>query len=236
MDQKLKIKEIHCHAQSPRDGFKVSFVILHYTGSTLEEAIKVFSKADAKVSVHYLIDTNGDIYSIVPEPMKAWHSGVSYWGKEEMLNKVSIGIELVNLDGNLHEYPNQQINSLKIILLKLKKKYNISPNHFLGHCDVSPKGRVDPGRLFPWQELSNNKIGMWYDPEMIDETKNPIEDTNLKNILVKDLIDIGYRITETNKEKMIKAFRLHFNGQDVHKKECTKRDVLIAKSLLKKWY
>ena len=141
---------------SPNFDFKVKrpikYIIIHYTGMKNQAvAIKRLQSKVAKVSCHYLISKSGKIYQMVKDQNVAWHAGKSKWGKDINLNKNSIGIELVNKGSE--NYPKAQIKSLIYLLKKLKTKYKIKTQNFLGHEDIAPKRKADPGPLFPWSIL-----------------------------------------------------------------------------------
>ena len=142
--------------ESPNFDFKakrtIKYIIIHYTGMKNQAvAITRLQSKVAKVSCHYLISKSGKIYQMVKDHNVAWHAGKSKWGKDVNLNKNSIGIELVNK--GYENYPKAQIKSLIYLLKKLKIKYKIKPQNLLGHEDIAPKRKVDPGPLFPWSIL-----------------------------------------------------------------------------------
>ena len=143
----------------------IKFIIIHYTGMISEDsAIKKLTKSDSKVSCHYFIKNNGKIINMVPDLYTAWHAGKSSWGKYNLLNKYSIGIE-INNPGHQHGYKNFKLNqiiSLKKLLKFLIKKYNIKNKHILGHSDISPNRKKDPGEKFPWKGLAQKKLIFWH--------------------------------------------------------------------------
>ena len=144
---------------------EIKFVIIHYTGMQSEiESIKRLKNPKSKVSCHYLINRKGDVIQMVNDRNTAWHAGKSRWKKFTNLNESSIGIELVN-KGHQFGYQNfshQQISSLIKLCKKLKKNYLIKKENFLGHSDISPLRKIDPGEKFPWKKLSKLDIGKWY--------------------------------------------------------------------------
>jgi len=148
--------------RSPRT---IKYVIMHYTGMQSEiESLKRLKNPSSAVSSHYLINKRGKIYQLVKDEHVAWHAGKSKWGKTKNLNKNSIGIELVN-KGHKYGYenfPKSQIDSLIILCKKLKRNYKIKKKNFLGHSDIAPLRKMDPGEKFPWKKLSKEKIGVWY--------------------------------------------------------------------------
>ena len=149
-----------------RDNRQIKFLVFHYTGMKLEvDAIKRLKEIQSEVSSHYLIKNNGEIVLMVPEPYIAWHAGISFWKGYKSLNKYSIGIEISN-PGHSHNYKNfstKQIKSIVNLSKYLIKKYNIKPNNILGHSDIAPNRKKDPGEKFPWKYLSKKKIGFWHD-------------------------------------------------------------------------
>ncbi len=136
---------------------RIKYIILHYTGMKNQEvAIKRLQSKVAKVSCHYLIGKSGLIYKMVDENDIAWHAGNSSWRKDKNLNNSSIGIELVN--NGFEKFPNKQISSLMILLKLIKKKFKIKSENILGHSDIAPDRKIDPGPLFPWYILKKNNL------------------------------------------------------------------------------
>ena len=131
--------------------------------SERESMIKL-RDAKSKVSSHFLINQNGTVYRLVQDSRVAWHAGKSCWGKYKNLNKNSIGIELVN-KGHQFGYTNfrkKQLSSLVKICNSLIKKYKIKKKNIVGHSDIAPLRKIDPGEKFPWKILFKNKIGIWH--------------------------------------------------------------------------
>ena len=143
----------------------IKFVIIHYTGMQSEiESIKRLKDPEYKVSCHYLITRQGKIIQMVNDNNIAWHAGKSKWKNFTNLNTHSLGIELVN-KGHEFGYQNfstNQIKSLIKLCTKLKNKYFIKKENFLGHSDIAPLRKVDPGEKFPWKKLDNHNLGKWY--------------------------------------------------------------------------
>ena len=227
---------------SKRSKKKIRFIIIHYTGMKKEtDAIQRLQDPKSKVSSHYLIRNNGNIVNLVPDLYEAWHAGVSSWKHFKSLNKNSIGIEITN-PGHQHHYRNYsslQILSLKKLLNHLIKKYKIKKNCILGHSDISPGRKQDPGEKFPWKMLAKNKIGFWHN---LDQKKiKKFRGKNLltsfeRNIFLKNLHKIGYNDQKAFKfSKNIKyltlAFQRRFRQSLVNGKidrEC----LLISQNLL----
>ena len=141
---------------------KIQFIILHYTETeNFDDALRILTSKEKKVSCHFLIDTNGQIYNLVCEKKRAWHAGVSAWEGLKDLNSRSIGIEIVNPgEMQLKEYPKIQIDQLIDLILSLKKRFEIPSCNILGHSDIAPLRKIDPGKHFPWEKLYKRKIGM----------------------------------------------------------------------------
>ena len=146
------------------DGARVDMLVLHYTGMrTAEEALARLCDAQAKVSAHYTIDRGGAVYVHVPEERRAWHAGVSYWAGERNVNARSIGIELVNPGHEFGYVPftDDQIASFIDLACGIVERHAIPPRRVLGHSDVAPVRKSDPGELFPWARLAEFGIGVW---------------------------------------------------------------------------
>ena len=194
---------------------KIKYVIIHYTGMQSEiESIKRLKNPKYKVSCHYLINRKGKIIQLVKDKNIAWHAGKSKWKKITDLNKDSIGIELVN-KGHEFGYQNfspKQIKSLIRLCKDLKKKYFIKKENFLGHSDIAPLRKIDPGKKFPWKKLSKYNLGNWY------SKKEKKIDVNLKKIehsFFENLQKLGYRYfsvknRKSNDQKIIKSFQSHY--------------------------
>ena len=140
---------------------EIKFIIIHYTGMANElKALDRLTNIQSEVSSHYFIKENGKILELVPNLYTAWHAGKSKWGKYKNLNKNSIGIEISNPGHQLNykKFSNNQIKSLVLILKYLVKKYRINYKNILGHSDIAPERKKDPGEKFPWEFLSKKKI------------------------------------------------------------------------------
>ena len=158
-----------------RPSKQIKFIIFHYTGMKSESnALKKLTDIQSEVSCHYLIKNNGEIVKIVPDLYIAWHAGESFWKNHKSLNQNSIGIEITN-PGHEHGYKKftqKQIISLLKLSKFLIKKYKIGPKNILGHSDIAPERKKDPGENFPWKYLSKNKIGLWHMLNNLELTKN----------------------------------------------------------------
>lgn len=145
-----------------KDGMNPYLLILHYTGTkTAEEADAIYMTPD-RVSPHYMIDRNGSIISYVDEKKRSWHAGKSSWNGETDINSASIGIEIVNggHEHELEEFPAVQIEKLIELINGIRSRWDIADHHVLGHSDIAPGRKIDPGEKFPWDLLHNSGIGL----------------------------------------------------------------------------
>ena len=218
-----------------RDNKFIKFIIIHYTGMRKEnDAIKRLCSLNSKVSAHYFIRNNGKILNLVPDLFEAWHAGKSRWGKYSMLNKFSIGVEIQN-PGHDHGYKkfnNNQISSLKKLLKYLTKKYKINKKNILGHSDIAPNRKKDPGEKFPWKELAKKNLVTWYninEKEIKKFRKEKISSKN-ENIFIKNLNKFGY--ARYYKRDIVKAFQRKFR-QNLVDGKIDKECFIISKNLLK---
>ena len=223
----LKIREIYSpnFDSNGRKSKTIRFLIFHYTGMKKEkEAIQKLTNIQSEVSTHYFIKKNGEIIRMVPDLYVAWHAGISRWKKYKLLNKNSIGIEISN-PGYQFGYVNfskKQIKSLIKLTIILIKKYKINKNHILGHSDVSPDRKMDPGEKFPWEVLYKNKIGTWHNLNNNKLSFFRRKTVSVKEIclFMKNLVKLGYPNKGSivkNKEKyhrlLIKAFQRRFRPE-----------------------
>ena len=199
---------------------QIKFVILHYTGMQSEiESIKRLTNQKTKVSCHYLINRKGLIIRMVKDKNIAWHAGKSKWKNFINLNKFSIGIELVNKGHQFgyQNYTNKQINNLIVLCKKLKKKYKINTENFLGHSDIAPLRKADPGEKFPWKKLSQFKLGKWYQQKNFIAVKNK---KKKEKIFFKNIKKLGFRYFNIERrnskdKKIIKSFQQHYMPYNV---------------------
>jgi len=151
---------IHREALSPNwdeRALPVSMVVLHYTGmQSGDEALERMCDPAAKVSAHYMIDESGIVSRLVPEDKRAWHAGKSYWRGITDVNSASIGIELVNPghEWGYRPFPDAQMDALVPLLAAITQRHNIAPANVVGHSDIAPARKQDPGELFDWERLA----------------------------------------------------------------------------------
>lgn len=139
-------------------------LVLHYTGmESCDAALDRLCDPDHDVSAHYLIDEDGTIYRLVADEKRAWHAGASYWRSETDVNSASLGIELVNPghEFGYRPFPDAQISALIQLSSDLIAKYQIPAAGVVGHSDIAPGRKMDPGELFPWERLASSGIGLW---------------------------------------------------------------------------
>jgi N-acetylmuramoyl-L-alanine amidase len=147
------------------EGAAIDILVLHYTGmKTAKEALARLCDPQARVSAHYTIDRDGRVYRHVPEERRAWHAGVSYWAGERNVNARSIGIEIVNPGHEFGYVPfaDAQIGALIDLSRGIFARHPIPPHRVVGHSDIAPPRKTDPGELFPWKELAEYGIGVWW--------------------------------------------------------------------------
>ncbi len=154
----LNIVEHPSPNHAPRGELPVDILVLHYTELPLKELLDILSddKREGRVSAHYVLAEDGTAYRLVPEERTAWHAGKSYWRGRESLNATSIGIEIVNLHGDRHDYPALQIAALIELCAGILARHpHIEPRNVVGHSDIAPQSKIDPGRRFPWADTGS---------------------------------------------------------------------------------
>ena len=221
----------------------IKFIIFHYTGMRNENhAIKRLINPKSKVSCHYLIRNDGKIVVLVPDLYIAWHAGVSSWKKYKFLNKNSIGVEISNPGHNFNykKFSSKQINSIINLTNSLIKKYKINPENILGHSDIAPDRKKDPGEKFPWKYLYKKKIVLGFDvnQKLLFKSRDQKTSTKEKKLFMRNLNKIGYsknfKMNQTKYLKMItKAFQRRFRQKLINGKidqEC----LIISNNLIEK--
>ena len=223
---------------------QIKFIVFHYTGMKKEsEALKRLTNIQSEVSSHYLIKNNGEIVVLVPDLYIAWHAGVSSWKKFKSLNKNSIGIEISNPghNSNYKRFSKKQIQSIKKLGKYLIEKYKINQKNILGHSDIAPTRKKDPGEKFPWKYLAKFGVGKCHSLSqkfLVKNRKKEISPVDRK-IFFNNLSKIGYsKISPVKSKKnkffnfLIVAFQRRFRQELVNGKidqEC----LLISKNLIK---
>ena len=215
----------------------IKFIIIHYTGMKKQsEAIRRLCESHSKVSAHYYIKNDGKILNLVPDLYQSWHAGKSSWKKFKSLNKYSIGIEINNPghDNGYIKFKSKQISALKKLLKDLINKYKIKRLNILGHSDIAPDRKKDPGEKFPWERLAKNGLSIWHNlnKNKIKIFRNQKINSQEQKKFTKNLKQIGYSNNVKNKIYVIKAFQRRFR-QDLINGKTDKECFLISKSLIK---
>ncbi len=201
-----------------REGAPIDLIILHYTGMpTAEGALARLCDPAAKVSAHYTIDEDGTVYRHVAEAKRAWHAGASFWAGAREVNDRSIGIELVNPghEFGYRAFPESQIAALIELGRGIVKRHPIPPKRVLGHSDVAPKRKIDPGELFPWPRLAAEGLGVWMKNPRVDFSR-AVQVPEIQ----RDLAAIGYDCPQTgvfdeDTRTVVSAFQRHFRPSAV---------------------
>ena len=192
-----------------KPGKAIGMLVMHYTGMRdAEAALRRLTDPEAQVSSHYLIDEAGKVYRLVDELRRAWHAGVSFWAGERDINSVSIGIELVNPghEFGYQPFPEAQMAALIDLSRDILARNRIPSSRVLGHSDVAPARKIDPGELFDWQRLAKAGIGLWPGP-----AKGPLDGASVRTALAK----IGYEVSaegakDTLTKQSLGAFQRRF--------------------------
>lgn len=233
----MTLKIVECrspnHDERP-PGSVIDMLVLHYTGmKTADEALARLCDPQAKVSAHYTIGRDGRVFAHVPEARRAWHAGASWWAGESNVNGRSIGIELVNPGHEFGYVPftQSQIAALIDLSKLILARHPIPANRVVGHSDVAPARKTDPGELFPWKQLADFGIGAWPSASH-RELHEPVESA---------LARYGYGLpphADVSLEQVIAAFQRHFRPGDVNGKwdgECDSAlAALLAPSVVTK--
>lgn len=157
---------VHREEQSPNwddRTLPISMVVLHYTGMrTAADALEKLCDSKAKVSAHYLIDEDGTVTALVPEEKRAWHAGKSYWRGITDVNSASIGIELVNPghEWGYRPFPDAQMEALLPLLADIIERHEVPLTNVVGHSDIAPARKEDPGELFDWERLARLRLAL----------------------------------------------------------------------------
>jgi N-acetylmuramoyl-L-alanine amidase len=188
-------------------GASIDFIILHYTEIPFDDALKRLCDPGAKVSCHYLIKEDGEIFQLVDDRMRSWHAGPSSWRGIEALNNSSIGIEIDNLGEN--SFHRIQMESCISLCKMLIEKHNINPKNIIGHSDIAPGRKLDPGLYFDWGLLAESGLGL-VGTHNIRATEMP----SIK-LIQERLLQVGYKVEVTGiwdqpTNNAVRAFQSHF--------------------------
>lgn len=222
MEYKFARSKLSPNFNERRNNKAPYMLVLHYTGmQSAEAALERLCDPDAKVSAHYLVDEQGQVFQLVDENKRAWHAGVGYWRGEKDINSASIGIEIVNPG---HEfgyvpYPLAQMQAVIKLSADIVFRHGIKPFNVIGHSDIAPERKEDPGELFDWQSLAEQGVGLWapaLESSVSDEAG-----------LLSLLSDIGYEVEENSADKVIAAFQRHWRP-DILTGSCDQQTADIA--------
>ncbi|UVL46272.1 N-acetylmuramoyl-L-alanine amidase [Pseudomonas moraviensis] len=203
---------------------RIQFVVVHYTSASLERSLQLLTHGE--VSSHYLIgdDKGATIYKLMDENQRAWHAGESQWQGRTWLNSSSIGIEIVNPGykdtptGRLwYPYSEAQIQSLITLLKDISQRNGISPRHIIGHSDIAPLRKLDPGPLFPWKRLADEGLGLWPNEQAVARHQAVFNSSPLPEIgwFQVQLARLGYDTPQTGEldvatRHVLAAFQMHY--------------------------
>lgn len=225
---------------------RVRFLVIHYTAEDFHNALNTLT--DEHVSAHYLIPARPPVengkpvaWQLVPESLRAWHAGASGWRGRTNLNDTSIGIELENkgysrhlLGKHFYPFPPAQIDLLADLSQQIIQRYQIEPRNVVGHSDIAPLRKDDPGPLFPWHELAKRGIGAWPDAQRVRDNlagRDPHQAVDKADLLAK-LQQYGYPVTpEMNpaqQRRVIAAFQMHFRPADYRGEADAESDAIIS--------
>ena len=220
----IKVNKSFNFSKKARSLKNIRFLIIHYTGmQSARVSMTRLKDSRYKVSCHYLLDRNGSIYRMVEDNKVAWHAGKSKWKNKNNLNKYSIGIEIQNKGHSIRyqNFPKKQIFSLIKLIKILIKKYKIKKKNVLGHSDIAPLRKSDPGEKFPWSLLSSKGVGIWYPKFKIK--KYNFKSSTKRKIFFRNIYKIGYRYFSLSKQSkkdlmIIQAFKRRFLPKEVNGK------------------
>ena len=257
------------NAPSQNHNSRVNYLAIHFTSEHFAESLRLLTQpTDRPVSAHYLVPEPGDesydrrslrVHQLVPESRRAWHAGTSFWHGEESLNDRSIGIELVNRsycsdnDPDIetpapenqtcvfYDFSEEQIALLVRLTGEIIERFpDIDPVDVVGHADIAPDRKVDPGPRFPWRQLYEQGIGAWYDLETVDRYREQCRhDMPDIALIQRALLAYGYQIEETGENDpqtrfVVRAFQMHFRPSD-HSGQIDEETSAILFALLAKY-
>lgn len=194
-------------------------LIMHYTGmQSCAAAVARLTDAASRVSSHYTVDEDGTIYRHVAEELRAWHAGVSHWRGETDINSRSVGIEIVNPghEFGYRAFPAVQIDAVMQLSKGIVARHKIPARNVIGHSDIAPGRKTDPGELFPWKQFANAGLGIWVEAKAGREASLARPDTGaLVGELQAALVRYGYGLEITSfydepTELVVSAFQRHF--------------------------
>lgn len=200
---------------------RIQFIVIHFTSTDFAQSLQVLTKGP--VSSHYLVrDDPVVVYQLVDDSRRAWHAGDSSWQGNTQLNASSIGIEIVNRgdrDGEWQDYPPAQIDAVVALVKRLVREYDVKPDHIVGHSDIAPQRKLDPGPKFPWKRLADEGLVPWPDATKVAAKRVEYE-ANLPGVewFQARLERIGYdapttRVLDAETRRVIAAFQMRYRPQ-----------------------
>jgi N-acetylmuramoyl-L-alanine amidase len=202
----------------------IAILVLHHTASSLPSALDSLQGRNKAhmVGVHYLVSDEqpkARIFRMCPDSLAAFHAGKSAWGKYESLNQSSVGIEIVNYDGNVHPYPKPQVEAVLALAQHLVATHHISPENVVAHSDIAVGRKVDPGALFPWEYFAANGVGAWPDAKDVQTFRILLKSKKPSTAEIQQLLrTYGYRLDDNSDKTMslaLESFQRHFRGSKV---------------------
>lgn len=181
---------------------RIDTIVIHAAAQT-EASDLIDLLEERELSCHYVVDREGEVFKLVDEKHRAWHAGAGVWRGESDINSNSIGIELCNGLFGEEPYTQKQMEALKELCLDLMERYDIKPINVIGHSDMAPTRKIDPGTMFPWQEFAKSGIGIWYKSKVLYDAQG---------IDVKQMLEnIGYGVENYEATKW--AFLRHYSPE-----------------------
>jgi N-acetylmuramoyl-L-alanine amidase len=196
---------------------RIDTLVLHYTGmQSGAAAIERLCDPEARVSSHYVVEEDGTIWRLVPEERRAWHAGVSFWRGDTALNGVSVGIEIVNPghEWGYRPFPELQMAAVETLSQEIVTRWRIPAHRIVGHSDIAPTRKIDPGELFDWPRLARAGIGLWCEPapELIRLRGHGVGVVERSRAL-SDLARIGYQVEPGNETPALVAFQRRYRPE-----------------------
>ena len=192
---------------------RIDMLVLHYTGMhSAEAALDRLCDPAARVSAHYVVEESGLIWQLVPEERRAFHAGLSCWQGQSDLNHVSIGIEIANPghEWGYRAFPYVQMTAVEHLCRDILSRHPVPPHRVVGHSDIAPDRKTDPGELFDWLRLARAGVGIW--PEPSRQLQATVSD---RRHAVADLSAIGYCVTPATERSAVAAFQRRFRPRRV---------------------
>ncbi|WP_112287285.1 N-acetylmuramoyl-L-alanine amidase (plasmid) [Rahnella variigena] len=231
---------------------RIRFLVIHYTAEDFHNALNTLT--DEHVSAHYLIPAKPPLedgkpvaWQLVPENMRAWHAGASGWRGRTNLNDTSVGIELENkgyshylLGKKFYPFPPAQIDLLANLSKEIVARYQIEPRNVVGHSDIAPQRKDDPGPLFPWQEMAKRGVGAWPDANVVKQylagrnPQQPVDQAYLLALLKAYGYTVDDNMTPQQQKRVIAAFQMHFRQSD-YRGNADAQTEAIAQALLQQY-